>query len=99
MSVLILASVSTFLVILFATTAYVVNNGTFSKMRTDYDSKMQDIVSQMNNTEYKNYEKDRQSHAMLNRNITNINTLQEDEVKMKNDLNDLKIHIIKLRLD
>ena len=90
MSVLILASVSTFLVILFATTAYVVNNGTFSKMRTDYDSKMQGIVSQMNNTEYKNYEKDRQNNAVLNRNLKNINTLQEDEVKIKNDLNDFK---------
>ena len=90
MSVLILASVSTFLVILFATTAYIVNNGTFSKIRTDYDSKMQGIVSQMNNTEYKNYEKDRQSHAMLNRNITNINTLQEAELEMKTDVDNFK---------
>lgn len=90
MSVLILASVSTFLVILFATTAYVVNNGTFSKMRTDYDSKMQGIVSQMNNTEFKNYEKDRQNNAVLNRNLKNINTLQEDELKMQTDIDNFK---------
>lgn len=90
MSVLILASVSTFLVILFTATAYIVNNGTFSKMRSDYDTKMQGIVSQMNNTEFKNYEKDKENGAVLSRNLKNINTLQEDELKMKNDLDNFK---------
>jgi hypothetical protein len=95
MSVLILASVSTFLVILFATTAYIVNNGTFSKIKTDYDTKMHDIVSQMNNAEYKNYEIDKQNKAILNKSLSTMNTLQEIDSETKNKLtgliNDLTI--------
>jgi predicted Holliday junction resolvase-like endonuclease len=79
MSLLLLASISTLLVIIFATVAYIVNVQKINKIQSDYDSKMQDMIDQLNKNQYYNYQFDKRQEALINKNTSAIVALQERE--------------------
>jgi predicted PurR-regulated permease PerM len=83
MSLLLLASISTLLVIIFATVTYVVNVQKINKIQSDYDSKMQDMIDQLNKNQYYNYQFDKRQEALINKNTSAIVALQEREPATK----------------
>ena len=90
MSLLILASITTLFVIIFATIAYVINVKKIGSMQTDYDSKMQSIVDQVNKSDYKVNQLDTSQSILLDKNRQNIITTEkiqaEDNLKLNSSL-------------
>ena len=90
MSLLILASITTLFVIIFATLAYVINVKKIGSMQTDYDSKMQSIVDQVNKSDYKVNQLDTSQSILLDKNRQNIITTEkiqaEDNLKLNSSL-------------
>ena len=75
----VLASISTIIIILIVVIGYFYTNRKINQMETDVTTNMQKLVSQVNQTGFNKYELDVQQNSLLKANTKTINDLQQKE--------------------